>query len=52
MQVVAEETDVFGVRRPPARLAKLEVKQKKKKELTQEQIERKLARAEQRRKVV
>ena len=42
---------MFGVRRPPARLAKLEIGKKKKKELTQEQIERKLARAEQRRKV-
>ena len=52
LQVVAETNDIFGVpRRPPARLAKLEKRKKKKKAMTQEEIERKLARAEQRRKV-
>lgn len=51
-EVVQETSEMFGVARPPARLAKLEKRRKKKKKvLTQEQIDAKLARAEIRRKV-
>ena len=51
-EVIAETTDMFIERRPPARLAKLEkTRKKKKKTMTLEQIEEKLAKAEERRKV-
>lgn len=48
---VVEDKPEDAIRRPPARLAKLEKRKKKKKVLTEEQIQEKLERAERRRKV-
>ena len=50
--IVAENAGMFAEsRRPPPRLAKLEKRKKKKRVLTEEQIQAKLLRAEERKKV-
>ena len=49
--IMMDGPDANAFKRPPPRLAKLDKKRKKKKDLTQEEIKAKLERAEQRRKV-